>query len=66
MRRINLPPAPLRPDWRDPAMPVHATSNGKSITVTPQRRSEVSAHNLGNPYVPTWRVDPTYNLRRPK
>ena len=60
MRR-QKPPPDLRLNWRDPNMPVLGKSGRpiphEKMVVKAQMALELSAE-------PTWRNDPTYNLRK--
>lgn len=59
-RRRPLPPDD-RLDWRDPNMPVI----GKSGREIDHRKMELKAQmSMAAANEPTWRDDPTYNLRR--
>lgn len=62
MRR--KPPAPdTRLDWRDPEMPVI----GKSGREIDHNKMNLKANMaLATTREPTWRKDPTYNLRKPR
>jgi hypothetical protein len=54
-----------RPNWRDPNMPVLLQHRVKGlVTVTPVFASDVAQHKLAHDIDPTWREDPTYDLKR--
>lgn len=60
----RLPPSPdTRLDWRNPAMPVL----GKSGRPIPHEKMILKAQMaMVATDEPTWRNDPTYNLRKSK
>lgn len=58
MKRYRPPDNRL--DWRDPNMPIE----GKTKQHPPELRVKASRLSLANSIEPTWRNDPTYNLRR--
>lgn len=71
VNRRGRPVTYVKPDWRDPNMPVHYETEmyGERLLVqaTPEQRSEMSESTLRfflTDY--DWRDDPTYNLRRRK
>ena len=60
----------LRPDWRDPNMPVmrdYVMSNGERKTVVDQDYERCYREYMmqASPH-PTYDSDPTYNMRRTK
>lgn len=65
----RLPPD-TRPDWRDPEMPVirdYKMPDGTTKEyVTPEFENRYRAYFFPLIPVPTWKEDPTYNLRRPR
>lgn len=67
MRRRRLPPD-TRPDWRDPQMPVirdYLLGNGtRKRIVDPEYESQWRSICMEINTHPTWRNDPTYNMRR--
>lgn len=66
MKRLR-PPPDLRPDWRDPAMPCLVSTKSSGMTEwTPERLQRVATAKLDLTSEPSWRDDPTYNLRKPK
>lgn len=72
IRRRRTREPDKRLDWRDPNMPVLRLMEScfGEIKLTPIPPHEESEHCTSmvsnkNPLAPTWRDDPTYNLRRP-
>ena len=64
--RKSLSPDP-RPNWRDPNMPCLVSTKSLGMTEwAPERVQRVSAAKLNICNEPSWRNDPTYNLRKPK
>lgn len=60
-----------KPDWRDPNMPVQRNykfADGTEVeSVTPEYEQRLRAHLLENQQaLPSWRDDPTYNMKRHK
>jgi len=55
------PPLDTRPDWRDPNLPVYGKS-GRAIDY--HKQEEVAKMRLVSSREPTWRNDPTYNMRK--
>jgi len=69
MKRKRQPTPDTRLNWRDPNMPVYRQrrSTGETVMVQPATSVKVSQYGLEHAGEPTWRNDPTYNLkRRPK
>ncbi len=68
MRR-RLPPD-LRPDWRDPNMPVmrdYKMGDGSTRTIiSPDYEHRYREMLMETTRLPSWRQDPTYDLRKPK
>lgn len=69
-RRKPLPPD-TRLDWRDPAMPVmrdYKMGNGERKTIVDadyeHRYREMLVATSSESTFPSWRNDPTYNLRK--
>jgi hypothetical protein len=63
------PPKPdLRPDWRDPAMPImrdYKMANGERKTIVDaDYEHRYREHMMNAAPHPDWRNDPTYNLRK--
>jgi hypothetical protein len=59
------PKPDLRPDWRDPNMPVLVDLKSKGLTPwAPERFQRAVAHRLEICTEPNWDKDPTYNLRK--
>lgn len=67
-RRRQLPDTRL--DWRDPEMPCllkarHERTGQVVIReFSPEEAQYQAQHRLSNPFVPSFKHDPTYNLRR--
>jgi hypothetical protein len=63
-----MPRRPPPPSYPPADMPVLAHSRAANglIPIEPERMSRVCAARLVMANEPTWRSDPTYNLRRPK
>ena len=74
MARRKSPKPDLRPDWRDPNMPALFActdrKTGKNFLkeFSPVRATYAFAKKLRqeDKLLPSWRDDPTYNLRKPK
>lgn len=58
----------MKPDWRDPNMPVirpYRMRDGTVKTlVDPDYEHRYRAHMMSAAEQPDWRNDPTYNLRK--
>lgn len=70
MPRKHRPRPDTRPDWRDPDMPVlreYRMANGRLVTeIDPEYERRYREFKLHDAIAPTFRNDPTYNLRRRK
>ncbi len=70
-RRKPLSPD-LRPDWRDPNMPVMLNCIDKDTgrqylkSYTPERATYAFSVRMQISSAPDWQNDPTYNLRKDK
>ncbi len=62
-RRQPPTPANLRLDWRDPDMPVLGKSGREIEHYKMTIKAQLAMTHTDEP---TWRCDPTYNLRRSK
>jgi hypothetical protein len=63
--RMKRPKPDNRPDWRDPNMPVLVQSKSQGqIYIEPERWARVCNARLAMSSEPTFKNDPTYNLRR--
>jgi hypothetical protein len=63
MKRRRLEPD-LRPDWRDPNMPCFVSTKSQGMTEwAPNRVQRVAAAKLNFVNEPSWRNDPTYNMK---
>lgn len=62
------PPPDLRPNWRDPAMPVmrdYKMGDGSTKTiVNPEYERQWREICMKMNQAPEWRNDPTYNMRK--
>lgn len=58
----RLPSIP-RPDWRNPDMPVIGKSGREIDHKKMQLKAQMAMQTTNEP---SWRQDPTYNLRKPK
>ena len=67
MRRKPQPSLP-RLDWRDPAMPVirdyRMANGGRKTEVDPDYERRYREHLVEAAVQPSYRSDPTYNMRR--
>ena len=68
-RKRKLPPD-TRPDWRDPDMPVTRNyrmgDGSRRTSVDPEYERRYREMLMETSAQPTYRSDPTYNLRRKK
>ena len=60
MRKRKLPPD-IRPDWRDPNLPLWHNTLG---WIKPERMQRAAQAAISNPFIPHYTRDPTYNLRK--
>lgn len=64
------PTVDTRPDWRDPEMPVYRQYrmiNGEVVLeVDPDFERRYREHLVRASEQPSYRIDPTYNLKRKK
>jgi hypothetical protein len=61
----RTPTSDLRPDWRDQAMPVLVCTKSEGlVSWKPERFSKAVAGRLQICTEPTWRNDPTYDMKR--
>lgn len=69
MRKRPLPPD-TRPSWKDPNLPVirdYKMGNGKRIIeVDPDYERRYREHQMSFSDNPSYKHDPTYNLKRSK
>lgn len=67
---MKRPRPDTRLDWRDPNMLLrrdYLMADGKRIDfIPPDYEQRYRTHLLTSTYQPTWRDDPTYNMRRKK
>lgn len=64
---MRRPKPDNRPDWRDPNMPCGVQTKSEGSTYwAPERVSKVAKVRMEMCPEPSWRNDPTYNLRKPK
>lgn len=67
MRKRKLPPD-TRPDWRDPNMPLTRNylmgDGSRKTNVDPEYERRFREMLVATSTEPSWRQDPTYNMRR--
>lgn len=68
VKRRRRPAPDLRPDWRNPNMPVirrYTMRDGTTKTeVDPDYEHRYREFMMTSSALPSWRDDPTYNLRK--
>lgn len=67
-KRRRPPPPDTRPNWRDPNLPCirdYRMGNGeRKIEIDPDYEHRYRAHMMEAAPHPSWRNDPTYNMKK--